>query len=178
MDISNIPWQELLAVLVGCVTLLLGIGNAKLKKILAETKTNGGSSLRDQLNRIEQHVTHLTLWTEAGQHLTAKPMFKSDQNGRFIWINTAFARMVGVGLEDLKGLGWLSFIADEDQNRISKEWDESVKDSRRFEATFSIRNSYNQEEKKVRAQAFPVQANTSVLGFIGTWISLEELKDS
>lgn len=177
MDISNLPWSEIIALLVGTITLLLGIGNAKLKKILAETKTNGGSSLRDQLNRIEQYVTHLTLWTEAGQHLTAKPMFKSDQNGKFIWINTAFARMVGVGLEDLKGLGWLSFISDADQAKISKEWDESVADGRRFEAVFSIRNSYSREEKRVKAQAFPVQANTSVLGFIGTWISVEELID-
>jgi PAS domain S-box-containing protein len=175
MDISQLPWQEIITSLIGMVTILLSIGNSKLKKILAETKTNGGSSLKDQLNRIENHVTNLTLWTEAGQHLTAKPMFKSDQSGRFIWINTAFARMVGVGLEDLKGLGWLSYISDKDQTRVSEEWEESVKDGRRFEATFSIKNIYSQEEKQVKARAFPVQNDKAILGFIGTWITIEEL---
>jgi PAS domain S-box-containing protein len=180
MEITNfwgmIPWNEVLTSVGTLVAIMLAFGNRKLKAILAETKTNGGSSLKDQMDRIENSLTNLTLWIEASQHLTHKPLFKADEHGRFVWVNTAMARLVGGGLEDLRDLGWVSFIHPEDMSRVVKEWSESVRDHRKFETEFKVQNVYTLETTKVKGRAFPIMKENTNLGFLGTWIILEEVK--
>lgn len=51
---------ELLAALAGAITSILGVNVALIKwlinKFLHELKPNGGSSLKDQVNRLEKRV--------------------------------------------------------------------------------------------------------------------------
>jgi PAS domain-containing protein len=171
-----IPWNEVITSLGTLIAIMLALGNRKLKTILAETKQNGGSSLKDQMDRIESSLTNLTLWIEASQHLTQKPLFKADEHGKFTWINTAFARLVGGGLEDVKDLGWISFIHPDDMSRVAKEWNESVRDRRKFDSEFKIQNVFNLEATKVRGRAFPIANHDKNLGYLGTWLVLEEVK--
>lgn len=172
-----IPWNEVLTSVGTLVALMLAFGNRKLKAILAETKTNGGSTLKDQMDRIEASVTNLALFIEASQHLTQKPLFKADEHGKFIWVNTAMARLVGGGLEDLRDLGWVSFIHPDDMSRVVREWSESVRDHRKFETEFKVQNVYTLETTKVRGRAFPIMKENTNLGFLGTWMVLEEVKN-
>jgi PAS domain S-box-containing protein len=174
MDWSTVPWQEILTGLAMLIAGLLSIGNRKLKSILGETQTNGGSSIKDQLNRIETNVEDLTLWVEASQHLTAKSMFKTDSTGRFVWVNVAFARLIGVGLEELKGMGWINYLSPIEHDRVSEEWKESIEDQRKFESVFKVLNAYSDEQKEVKARAYPIIKEGKVLGYLGTWIVLEE----
>lgn len=173
---SMIPWNEVLAGMGSLVAIMLALGNRKLKTILAETKTNGGSTLKDQMDRIENSLTTLTLWIEASQHLTQKPLFKADEHGKFVWINTAFARLVGGGLEDVKDLGWVSFIHTDDMSRVVKEWGECIRDRRKFDSEFKVQNVYTLETTKVRGRAFPIINHDKNLGYLGTWLVLEEVK--
>lgn len=175
--LDSIPWTEILTGIGALVLLLLQIGNTILKKILAETKNNGGSSLKDQIDRIESSIKHLAVWVEASQHLTTKPMFKADEAGRFTWVNLAFARMLGLGFEDLKGYGWLNYVHGEDVERVSREWAESIKDKRKFESIFKVKNSFDTNLKTVKARAFPVSLAQETLGFLGIWIVFEEVKE-
>jgi len=51
--------NEWIAVLVGVISIITGFSAAVkwlVKHYLSELKTNGGSSLRDQVNRLEQRV--------------------------------------------------------------------------------------------------------------------------
>ena len=173
---SMIPWNEVITSLGTLIAIMLALGNRKLKNILAETKHNGGSTLKDQMDRIENSLTNLTLWIEASQHLTQKPLFKADEHGKFTWINTAFARLVGGGLEDVRDLGWVSVIHPDDMSRVVKEWGESVRDKRKFDSEFKIQNVYTLEITKVRGRAFPIMNHDKNLGFLGTWLLLEEIK--
>jgi PAS domain-containing protein len=173
---SMIPWNEVITSLGTLIAIMLALGNRKLKNILAETKHNGGSTLKDQMDRIENSLTNLTLWIEASQHLTQKPLFKADEHGKFTWINTAFARLVGGGLEDVRDLGWVSVIHPDDMSRVVKEWGESVRDKRKFDSEFKIQNVYTLEITKVRGRAFPIMNHEKNLGFLGTWLLLEEIK--
>lgn len=181
MDITSfwhmIPWNEILTSVGTLIAVMLALGNRKLKAILDETRTNGGATLKDQMDRIENSLSNLSLWMEASQHLSQRPLFKADENGKFIWVNTAMARLVGGGLEDLRDLGWISFLHPEDVNKVIKEWAESVRDKRKFEMEFKIQNVYTLETTKVKGRAFPIMNKTTNLGFLGTWILLEKIEN-
>jgi PAS domain S-box-containing protein len=175
MDLSTLPWQEILSALGLLLVLLLNIGNRKLKKILSETKVNGGTTIKDQLDRIEGCVATLASWMEADQHLSNKPIFKADLTGKFIWINSAFSKLVGAGIEDLKGMGWLNFIYNEDHDKIAKDWEEAIRDKRKSNFKFRIVNSYTGELVPVKARAFPVfNHQETILGYLGSWVVIEE----
>ena len=180
--LDSIPWTEILAAIGALIVLLLQYGNVKLRKIVLETKNNGGSTIKDQIHRIESSIKeldattkHLAVWVEASQHLTSKPMFKADDSGRFTWINVALAKLLGLGFEDLKGYGWLSYVHGEDVERVSREWAESVKDKRKFETTFRVKNESSNTIRNVKAKAFPVYLPDKVIGFLGMWMTFEEL---
>lgn len=173
--LDAIPWTEILTAIGGAALILIQIGNSKLKKLLVETKNNGGSTLKDQIDRIESSLKNLAVWVEASQHLTSKPMFKADEQGRFTWINVALAKLLGLGFEDLKGYGWLSYVHGEDVERVSREWAESVKDKRKFETTFRVKNDFSNVIRNVKARAFPVYLPDKIVGFLGMWMTFEEL---
>lgn len=174
---DSLPWTEILAGIGTLIVLSLQYGNIKLKKLVLETKNNGGSTLKDQIDRIEGSIEKLAVWVEASQHLTSKPMFKADEDGKFTWINVALARMLGLGFEDLKGYGWLNYVHGEDVERVSREWAESVKDNRKFETTFRVKNAFDSSIKNIKAKAFPVFIPDKIVGFLGMWMTFEEIQD-
>ena len=177
-ELNSIPWNGVLSGLATLMAMLLALGNSKLKKILEQTKTNGGSTLKDQLNRVEDSLHNLTLWVEASQHLSQKALFKTDPKGKFLWVNLAFTRMVGMGSEELKDNGWMNTIHSDDFERVRSEWHNSIKEDRKFESFFRIRNTYNKETIQVKATAFPITAKDNTIGFLGNWISLEKVSDT
>jgi PAS domain S-box-containing protein len=175
-DNADLPWGEIITGIGTLAVLLLGLGNSKLREILDETKSNGGKSLKDQITRIDRNIHTMSLWLEAGYHLEdKKAIFRTDQNGSFVWVNTAFISLTGRSFEELKGLGWISSVHEEDRSRIAKEWESSVQDKRSFEAEFRIVNSYSEEEKFVRGRAVPITDSPSLVGYLGNWIIIEEI---
>lgn len=177
-ELSSTHWIGILSGLATLLTTLLALGNSKLKKILEQTKTNGGSTLKDQLNRVEESLHNLTLWVEASQHLSQKALFKTDPNGKFLWVNLAFTRLVGMGNEELKENGWMSSIHPDDIERVKKEWSDSIKEDRKFESFFKVKNTYHKETIQVKATAFPISTRENTIGFLGNWISLEKVSDT
>lgn len=174
--LASIPWAEIIASLGGIIVVILTFLNSKLKSLLSHIKPNGGSSLADAINRIEKTVKEMNLWMEAGQHLTQKPIFKTDQYGKFIWINTAFSRLVGVGFEELRGGRWISVVLEEDASKVYSEWFECVNSGRKFDMEFRINNAVTNEVTKVRGRAFPITDQDKTLGYLGTWLTLESLE--
>jgi PAS domain S-box-containing protein len=178
IDLSNFPWAELSTVIVTLIAFFLRFINTKVKKILEQTTTNGGTSIRDQMNRIETSLQDLSLLVEAGHHLSPKPIFRTDSHGNFTWVNTAFTRLVGMSMDELKGLGWISAIDPADVQRVTIEWDAAVKDRRKFESVMQIVNSISLQAKRVKIKAHPILKKDNLLGYLGTIFLLEEVVDS
>jgi PAS domain S-box-containing protein len=178
LQLGLLPWAEITAIAGALIVLFLRFIHVKLKKLLEQTTTNGGSSLRDQMNRIETYVQDLSLLVEAGHHLSPKPIFRTDSQGNFTWVNTAFTRLVGMGLDELRGLGWISAIDPADVQRVTVEWDIAVRDRRKFESVMQIMNSLSQQTKKVKIKAHPILKKDALLGYLGTIFLLEEIIDS
>jgi PAS domain-containing protein len=103
-----------------------------------EFKPNGGSSIKDSLNRLETSVTatqqtSLTLATVLGV-----AHFETDEQGDFTFVSRDWQRMAHTIFEDALGRGWLLGIADEDRGRIDKDWYECVAHGRPFRGRFTM----------------------------------------
>lgn len=101
----------------------------KVAAIHAELVPNGGSSLRDAINRIEAvQVTGLAM--------TGKAHWISGVDGRCVFASVRLASIMGVTTSQLLGYGWVSSISPEFREPCRKEWDAAVKDMREFHMVY------------------------------------------
>lgn len=115
-----------------CRDFIRGVSGAvaDVTQIKKELGDNGGKSLKDSVNRIDQR----TLMTDARQSalIAAQPeaMFESDIAGHFTSANRAFEDLTGFSRQHLTGMEWVNAIHPEDRFRVVKEWDHAIKDQR------------------------------------------------
>lgn len=93
-------------------------------RIETELRLNGGASIKDILARMEGRRTAF-FDLEADLHFEASP------DGLLYWANRSFLRTTGASLHDLKGHGWLNFVAPECAH-AEEEWHAAVRESRSF----------------------------------------------
>ena len=144
-----------------------------VEAILVELKTNGGSSLKDAINRIEDNqlrgnsLTHLILARDDG--LAA---FMTDKDGLYDWISPAHQKLTGRGLDEVQGRGWFSFIHDDDCEHVREAWLSAVKGGWPFSTRFRIVRR-DGSAVGVHSTANPLMAGQRVVGWSGL-ISIEE----
>lgn len=134
-----------------------------LEAVKLELKSNGGSSVKDAVTRIEAKINSI----EFAQHLTWDyacqiPMFHSDTHGNCTWVNKSYLNMVKRPIQELVGFGWETCVAYEDRERVCEEWYESCSKNRAFDMIYSIID-LDGKTTKVRCQA----RGDEKIGFIG-----------
>lgn len=94
-----------------------------VRRILEQVFPNGGGSMRDCLNRMEEQQLIDGEMRRAYQQHVQVPFWEADPQGCILWSNGAFAKLLGLATEDLKGHGWMGMIHEADlyevQHRIS-----------------------------------------------------------
>ena len=109
---------------------------AILCAIEAEFRPNGGSTLRDAVNRLEHRVERLY----SIKHLTIDQSdaasFETDEAGDCIWASVAYLDLVDRPIEDVRGSGWSIVIHQDDRAHVFAEWSRVVTERRRFEMSF------------------------------------------
>lgn len=146
----------------------------KVKQILAEVKPNGGKSLADTIKRIETSLIASIHWNIIFQYLYNEPLFRTDNNGEYEWVNNSYLTVAGIGLEDVKGKRWLSIVTEEDRHRVRDEWCSCVTDKRVFDLTFQIKNLANDRTYNVRGVAYPNLVGGELQGYFGALHFLSE----
>lgn len=100
--------------------------NDKLDSIMLQLVPNGGSSIKDSLNRIEdkQHFLGSFLKTQLNTH--GKALFEADAAGLCTWVNRTHARMSGFQTAEVLGHGWANVIAPECRTAFKRKWEANV----------------------------------------------------
>jgi len=107
--------------------------------LVSEMHPNGGTSIRDALDRIEDQIS-LTSERSRGRWLDAPEMlFETDDEGEYIWVNRTYTRGVQRSLVELLGSGWVNVIAIEDRETVVASWYKAVKEDREFDMEFNFR---------------------------------------
>jgi PAS domain-containing protein len=108
----------------------------QVEEIRKELVTNGGSSLRDAVNRIEQAST---VNAQMIKIMHAHGYFRTDSDGYVIECSNSLCKTFRRRESELMGNSWISWIAEADREEISREWHRSIRERRDFDETFRIR---------------------------------------
>jgi PAS domain-containing protein len=114
-----------------------------LSKISSEFKTNGGKSLRDQINDLQastKTILYRQRWILDNRE---EPIFETDEFGNFTWVNDAFARLTDRPFRDLQNNNWINCLKEESREEISESWKIAVENKRTFEHILFIVDSKN-----------------------------------
>jgi len=136
----------------------------KLNLLLSEVRPNGGSSLRDAVNRIEERQIRLDERSKAVLHESVDAIFESDSEGRMLWANHAYLRMVGRSMEEIRGFGWINSIHFDDREAVEDHWTQAVEQERPIDMKFRVVTPQG-EITLVRAASYKMHSEKK--GFVG-----------
>lgn len=147
----------------------------KIEKIEKEFLTNGGGSLKDHISRLSVGLSELQQGQRAQMAYETNPIFESDKEGNCTYANRAYLRMLGVGMEEVEGHGWRSFIAPESKHIVFDEWETAVKQHRDFKLTYKFIHA-DGHEICANCEAFAIKNDKKeLLKYIGTITEHESL---
>lgn len=151
--------------------------------ILAEFRPNGGNSMKDSINRIEnnlQGVRNDAMKMEARQWAIVAslpdPVFETNSTGEYVRVNMAYQYLTGRPAQDLMGNGWEIVIHPEDRSRVWQEWHDAVTRVRAFESAYRLVD-FDGTIYSVRCLAHPYKnpQDETVLGYLGRLVNVKEL---
>jgi PAS domain S-box-containing protein len=134
----------------------------QLDRIEAELHTNGGTSLRDCLNRIEDKQIRLDGFIRAQLNVHNLPIIRADEEGKIIFVNRTFQKFTGFSYSELMGDAWINAIEPNDRERIRELWDRAVAELREFDEFVCLVGN-----KRVHWHMFKEESNGGVKGWTG-----------
>lgn len=149
----------------------------QISDIALEFKPNGGSSLRDAVNKLalQQYIDN-----ESRRKLMEADglaFWESDMGGGAIYLSEALLDIIGLDSRDALGTGWASCLAPEDRDRVIHEWEDDVKSQRKFIQTYTFITPGG-VRTKVQANSTPLIKNSVVVGFIGVITKLNAISST
>lgn len=148
---------------------LLLKGNENIDAILKELRPNGGSSLKDQISRIENSIDVLDVKVAAVALATNVGYWKSDSNGRATEVGRSLCTILGRTESEIIGSNWVSIIHQNDREMVKNEWDSAVDDGRDFEMIYRFVKP-DGSIQKVKGFAHAILKNDRLIGYFGTLI--------
>lgn len=128
-----------------------------------EFKPNGGSSIRDSLNRLEiglavNRQTSLTLASVVGV-----AYFQADKTGAYIYVSRDWQRLAGMFSEDALGCGWVESVHVDDRGKVTHAWSSAVNNASQVRIACRLVN-----DTQVHITATPIKSPGGALeGFVG-----------
>ncbi len=148
-----------------------------LKNIQKELRPNGGSSLRDAINKIDTKVTALSsklAAMQASHDIMSDTLnicrWASDVNGKIIFINSPLKRLLG-STDDLSllGDGWTNSVLKEDRDNTICEWMRCVNAGIEYNDDFRV---LNLQKGIIRITSHAKPSRNMHTGIIEGWVGV------
>lgn len=146
----------------------------KVDRIDCELRTNGGSSVKDMVCRIDTKVEHIQARVRHQDETNERAIFELDENGHLTFANCAFRELVDAEENELLHFDFVSRIHPEDRSRFIREIGESIANKMpldtnvRFRVT-NIHNTIDGGLRAVQLSAKPdVRSGGQLVRFFGT----------
>ncbi len=130
-----------------------------VEDIKKELTTNGGSSIKDTVNRIDRRQVMIDKRSKAIFYNADKAILEVDEKGNILWANELFHKMMGT--KNLKGLDWVSHIDEPQRENFLREFESCSEKLRelRFE-------TISTEGKSLKFLGFPYRGDNKNYGFL------------
>jgi PAS domain-containing protein len=143
-----------------------------------EFSKNGGKSIKDQINKINDAVSLAELRSKMiASNLMTTGAYECNSQGECTWVNRAMCEMFGLTFDQCLGNGWLSGLIGIDRADIWKNWIESINLDIPYEAEYIVHNHTTNKKLRVRSSAVSHKSvDGKILGFYGTIIKIGEIE--
>jgi len=136
----------------------------EVSAIRAELLPNGGSSVRDAINRIEEKVVLTDRMHWAIRQDGPYGIFRCDKEGRNLEVNRTFCRWLHAGADELLGHGWKNFVRSTEENdAFNREWGEAFSQGREIELSVHMKTSAG-HPITLDIKAYPLANRTGQIG--------------
>lgn len=140
----------------------------KIQKMAEEFRPNGGSTLRDAINRIEEKVTVNEQKTLAIIKSMPLGSWVSDAKGKMIDLNRSLCKITGRTESELKGDNWSNWVHPSEKEDVFEEWKRCVDNDLNFDMEYKTILS-NGKIQKVHSVAYQLRdKDGKLIGFLGT----------
>lgn len=148
---------------------------SEIEKITHEFRPNGGSSIRDAINRIEARLISLERVQGALRQDGPLGIFQCTTDGKNVDVNRTYCRWLGVSKQDLMGWGWRSYLADASAREdYDNEWKQAFEEGRECEFTIAFKTS-DGEIVHYLVHTYPLaDQNNKVTQFLGILYPTDE----
>lgn len=141
----------------------------RVQALQADLKPNGGSSLRDVVDRVENLVIAANTTQQAILDILDSGFFQTDSHGNYAYVNRYWLQLTGIPQEEAVGTGWLVCVHPDDRDKIQKDWSIAAEEGRAFSTAFRIINKNTNKESTVTCYSVPLRDNSGrVYGHIGS----------
>lgn len=159
---------------------------SKLDRVLKEVLPNGGSSLRDSINRVEKNikliesnvnvigdkVDSLEDTHRISLNMQQIAFWISGKQGEITYASPSMCKLVKRVESEMLGNGWISCISHEDTRRISEAWENSVIENRTFDEIYTFTSG----ENSIKVHGIAFHKKNLKGEYVGSYGTLTKLK--
>jgi PAS domain S-box-containing protein len=141
---------------------------AEARSAFAELRTNGGSSLKDAVLRIDASSQKQEARWLAIVDRDSQPTYECAPTGECTQANKAICELFGLSREEMMGNGWLEGVIPSDREKAFDAWNAAVSKNLPYECEYTSRNHRTGETIKVRTTAEPMfDRDERIIGYHG-----------
>jgi PAS domain S-box-containing protein len=135
--------------------------------IIEQLKPNGGSSLKDALNRVEADIHTIGQRQRLFMLDASEAIFETDAKGDNVYANRTYCKWLGKSYSDVLGRGWINSLHESTRARVVEEWFHAIEDKREFTLDYNMKDEHG-DPFKVHCTATPMyDRNKNVSGWSG-----------
>lgn len=147
----------------------------RIESIQKELTNNGGSSLKDAVQRIEKSLcverVKMRFLLNESEHIC----FETDAEGHYISANERYLNMLGIELEDCLNNSWKNYIHVHDREFVFENWNLSIKEEKSFNHKYRLIDAKD-NPIPVHIKTFPIQnVDRKIIGWLGIVNRLNEI---
>ncbi len=147
-----------------------------IEEVRGEVFRNGGSSLRDAVERCSTGISKLSGLFCLQTDLSGRIAFICDEAGRCTYVSDQWRNLTGLTNEEASGLRWTGALHHEDRARVLASWLATVSEGAVFSDRYRYRNRQTGDVHLVDISASPVfGANGNVVCYYGQGCVVETL---
>ena len=154
------------SVIVGAVWRFCVVAIKRIEAIAKQFSPNGGSSLRDAIDRVERGVTFgekrsRVMFDSQGE--SNKGWFETDKVGNCVFVSNSWCKMHEAQRDEALGTGWLNVVSESSYANFVTAWHNAIEGSRSFDLIYL---GHKQRQFHMHAERV-VSAGGDLIGYIG-----------
>lgn len=130
-----------------------------IKEIKHELTTNGGSSIKDAINRIESRQITVDHRSKAIFYNFEQPIFEISNAGDFLWSNEKFKE--ATDHKEFKGLDWVNIVDEPERHHVLHEFESCSKGNREIKI-----KTVSMDGTSICLHGFPYRGEKKNHGFL------------